>query len=103
MVARPRPQPHGLRFDRNGEEPDRLRADDGRDALLFALAMLIKLAGYWSATSLALSPLMTTLTELGPAGIARAGSFVEEQFWQCSEFYVASSLSSAWRPCLRGR
>jgi hypothetical protein len=30
-----------LRFDRNGEEPERLRADDGRDAL-FALAMLIK-------------------------------------------------------------
>jgi hypothetical protein len=31
-----------LRVDRNGEEPERLRADDGRDALLFALAMLIK-------------------------------------------------------------
>jgi hypothetical protein len=44
MVARTRPQPDGLmlRFDRNGEEPERLRADDGRDALLFALAMLIK-------------------------------------------------------------
>jgi hypothetical protein len=44
MVARARPQPDGLmlRFDRNGEEPERLRADDGRDALLFALVMLIK-------------------------------------------------------------
>ena len=44
MVARVRPDPTGLllRFDRNGKEPERLRADDGRDALLFALAMLIK-------------------------------------------------------------
>jgi hypothetical protein len=44
MVARARPQPDGLtlRFDRDGEEPERLRADDGREALLFALAMLIK-------------------------------------------------------------
>jgi hypothetical protein len=31
-----------LRFDRDGEEPGRLRADDGHDALLFALGMLIK-------------------------------------------------------------
>ena len=44
MVARARPQPDGLllRFDRHGDEPECLRADDGRDALLFALAMLIK-------------------------------------------------------------
>ena len=44
MVARARPQPDGLllRFDRDGEEPEKLRADDGRDALLFELAMLIK-------------------------------------------------------------
>jgi hypothetical protein len=44
MVARARPQPDGLllRLDRAGEEPERLRADDGRDAFLFALAMLIK-------------------------------------------------------------
>lgn len=44
MVARARPQPDGLllRFDCDGEEPEKLRADDGRDALLFALAMLIK-------------------------------------------------------------
>ena len=44
MVARARPDPTGLllRFDRNGEEPERLRADDGRDALLFAIAMLTK-------------------------------------------------------------
>ena len=44
MVARVRPDPTGLmlRFDRDGEEPERRRADDGRDALLFALAMLIK-------------------------------------------------------------
>jgi hypothetical protein len=44
MVARTRHQPEGLmlRFDCDGEEPERLRADDRRDALLFALAMLIK-------------------------------------------------------------
>lgn len=44
MVARVRPDPTGLllRFDRNGQEPERLQADDGRDALLFALAILIK-------------------------------------------------------------
>jgi hypothetical protein len=44
MVARTSPQPDGLllRLDRDGEEPECLRADDGRDALLFALAMLIE-------------------------------------------------------------
>jgi hypothetical protein len=44
MVARTRPQPDGLmlRLDRDGEQPERLRADDGRDALLFAMAMLLK-------------------------------------------------------------
>jgi hypothetical protein len=44
MVARARPQPKGplLRLDRDGEEPERLRGDEGRDALLFAPAMLIK-------------------------------------------------------------
>jgi hypothetical protein len=44
MVARVRAEPTGLllRFDRRGEEPERLRADDGRDALLFAISMLLK-------------------------------------------------------------
>jgi hypothetical protein len=44
MVARARPDSTGLllRFGRDREEPERLRADDGRDALLFAIAMPIK-------------------------------------------------------------
>jgi hypothetical protein len=44
MVARVRPDPTGLmlRFDRDGEEPERLRAEDGRDALLLAVSMLLK-------------------------------------------------------------
>jgi hypothetical protein len=44
MVARVRPDRRGLvlRFDRDGEEPERLRADDGRDALLFAISTLLK-------------------------------------------------------------
>jgi hypothetical protein len=44
MVARVRLDPAGLilRLDRDGEELERLRADDCRDALLFAISMLFK-------------------------------------------------------------
>jgi hypothetical protein len=59
------------------------------------------MAGYWSATSLALPLPMTTLTELGPAGIARAGSFLRMQlamrrFLRGLQFMVGMAALFAW-------
>jgi hypothetical protein len=44
MIARERPDPTALmlRFDRDGEEPERLRGGDSRDALVFAISMRLK-------------------------------------------------------------
>jgi hypothetical protein len=45
MVARTHPEPTAgllLRFDRDGEEPERRRATDGSHAVLIATAMLIE-------------------------------------------------------------